>query len=178
MSDDIPEVNAKRRRKGSQPTGQASKPVRQQTPSRPTSSSSSNIGMTPSSGSSSSGSSFSGSSTSSGSSSSGSGGLGGLGSLLGGLGSGSKGKRSGCSNIIVIIVLFLVVLFLFNMCSGDGHCFLNLIWMNLLRTPAQFNQSLPPLLAGRQPSLQATPAKPGLSCFIRMQMTALLSVIS
>ena len=126
MSDDIPEVNAKRRRKGSQPTGQASKPVRQQTPSRPTSSSSSNIGMTPSSGSSSSGSSFSGSSTSSGSSSSGSGGLGGLGglgSLLGGLGSGSKGKRSGCSNIIVIIVLFLVVLFLINMCSGDGSLF-------------------------------------------------------
>lgn len=122
MSDNIPEVNAQRRRKGSQPTGQASRPIRRQTPPRPTSSGSGGIGMTPSGGSSSSGS-FSGGSTPSGGGSYGSGGLGGLGglgSLLGGLGSGSKGRRSGCGSIFGIIILLLVIFFLFRMCSGGS----------------------------------------------------------
>jgi len=122
MSDNIPEVNAQRRRKGSQPTGQASRPIRRQTPPRPTSSGSGGIGMTPSGGSSSSGS-FSGGSTPSGGGSYGSGGLGGLGglgSLLGGLGSGTSGKRGGCGSIVGIIILLLVVFFLFRMCSGGS----------------------------------------------------------
>ena len=126
MSNDIPEVNAQRRRKGSQPTGQASRPVRRQTPPRPTSSGSGGIGMTPptGSGSGSSDSGWSGSSPSSGGGSYGSGGLGGLagglGSLLGGLGSGTSGKRGGCGSIVGIILLLLVIFFLFRMCSGSG----------------------------------------------------------
>ena len=122
MSDNIPEVNAQRRRKGSQPTGQASRPIRRQTPPRPTSSGSGGIGMTPTGGSSSSGGSFSGGSPSGGGSfgSGGLGGLGGLGSLLGGLGSGSSGKRSGCGSIVGIIILLLVIFFLFRMCSGGS----------------------------------------------------------
>ena len=122
MSDNIPEVNAQRRRKGSQPTGQASRPVRRQTPPRPTSSGSGGIGMTPPGGSSSSSGGFSGGSNPSGGSSFGSGlgGLAGLGGLLGGLGSGSKGKRSGCGSIFGIIILLLVIFFLFRMCSGGS----------------------------------------------------------
>ncbi len=119
MSDEIPEVNAKRRRRGSQPTGQASRPVRRETPSRPTSSSSGGIGMTPPPTSGSGGSGWSGSSSSSGGGSYGSGGLGGgLGSLLGGLGSATSGKRGGRGSIVGIILLLLVIFFLFRMCSG------------------------------------------------------------
>ncbi len=122
MSDNIPEVNAQRRRKGSQPTGQASRPVRRQTPPRPSSSGSGGIGMTPTGGSSGGGGGFSGGSPSGGGSfgSGGLGGLGGLGSLLGGLGSGSSGKRGGCGSIVGILILLLVIFFLFRMCSGGG----------------------------------------------------------
>lgn len=124
MSDDIPEVNAKRRRKGSQPTGQASRPIRRQTPPRPSSSGSGGIGMTPPPSSGSSGSDYGGGLPPSGGSSYGSGGLGGLssglGSLLGGLGSGTSGKRGGCGSIVGIIILLLVVFFLFRMCSSGS----------------------------------------------------------
>ncbi len=113
MSDDIPEVNAQRRRRGSTPTGQAGRPVRKQE-NRP-SSGSGGIGMTPSPTSAGSG--------SSGSSGSGLGGLGsGLGSLLGSLGSGSgtTGRRGGCGSIIGVILVVVVIIFIIRNCSGDG----------------------------------------------------------
>ena len=117
MSDDIPEVNAKRRLKGSQPTGQASRPVRRQTPPRPSSSGSGGIGMTPPPSSGSSGTGYGGGIPSSGGSSFGSGGLG---SLLGSLGSGTSGKRGGCGSIVGIIIVLLVIFFVFRMCSGGS----------------------------------------------------------
>ncbi|MBP7196154.1 MAG: hypothetical protein KBA05_01930 [Anaerolineaceae bacterium] len=126
MSDQIPEVNAGRRRKSSsRPSSQAETPVRRPTasakpspkPTRPT---------FPQGGSQSSGSYPGGSS-------SGSSGLGGLGSLLGGLGSsggsagsgglggltGSGGSRRGCgSGIIGILILAIVLYFLLKGCQG------------------------------------------------------------
>ncbi|MBP7212972.1 MAG: hypothetical protein KBA03_01940, partial [Anaerolineaceae bacterium] len=123
MSDDIPEVNAGRRRKtSSPPSGQAQKPTRPSTTSRP--SSGGGIGMTPppTSGSGSSGSSSSG----------GSGNLGGLGSLLGSIAAGSasgRGQRKGgcgCGSIIGIVVVVLVLLFAMQMCSGDDSLFSDL----------------------------------------------------
>ena len=121
MSDDIPEVNAGRRRKtSSPPSGQAQKPTRQDAPSRP--SSSGGIGMTPrpTSGSGSSGSSSSGGSGNLG-------GLGGLGGLLGGLAAGSstgRGQRKGgCGSIIGFVVVLLVLLLVMQMCSGDNSLF-------------------------------------------------------
>ncbi|MDD4043703.1 MAG: clostripain-related cysteine peptidase [Anaerolineaceae bacterium] len=124
MSDDIPEVNAKRRRRGSQPTEQASRPQRRQTPPRP-SAGGGGIGMTPPPSSGSGGGGFGSIPPSGGSSyGGGSGGLGGLGgglgSLLGGLGSGTSSKRSGCGSIIGIILLLLVIFVVFRMCSGGG----------------------------------------------------------
>jgi len=118
MSDDIPEVNAQRRRRGSTPTEQAQRPVRRQEP-RPSSSGSGGIGMTPPP---SSGSGSSGGLPPSGSSGS-LGGLGaGLGGLLGGLGgsSGTSNRRGGCGGTIGIIVVLLLIFFLFRMCSGGG----------------------------------------------------------
>ena len=118
MSDDIPEVNAQRRRRGSTPTEQAQRPVRRQEP-RPSSSGSGGIGMTPSSGL---GGSSSGGLPPSGGSSS-LGGLGaGLGGLLGGMGgsSGTTKRRGGCGGTIGIIVVLLLIFFLFRMCSGGG----------------------------------------------------------
>ena len=85
MSDDIPEVNAQRRRRGSTPTEQAQRPVRRQEPST-SSSGSGGIGMTPSSGLG--GSSSGGLPPSGGSSSLGELGAG-LGGLLGGMGGSS-----------------------------------------------------------------------------------------
>jgi len=118
MSDDIPEVNAQRRRRGSTPTEQAQRPVRRQEPST-SSSGSGGIGMTPSSGL---GGSSSGGLPPSGGSSS-LGGLGaGLGGLLGGMGgsSGTTKRRGGCGGTIGIIVVLLLIFFLFRMCSGGG----------------------------------------------------------
>ena len=129
MSDQIPEVNAGRRRKSSnRPTTQAQQPIRRPAgsakpsakPTRPTYSGGSGqtTGGFPS-----------------GSSSSGSGGLGGLGGLLsgltgsgnsggsggsGGLGglTGSSGSRKGCGGIIGIIILVIVLYFLLKSCGG------------------------------------------------------------
>ncbi len=119
MSDQIPEVNAGRRRKSSnRPTTQAERPVRRPAgaakpsakPTRP--------------------------SYPSGSSSSGSSGLGGLGGLLGGLGSsgssggsgstgglggltGSSGSRKSCGGgLFGIIILVIVLYFLLRSCGG------------------------------------------------------------
>ena len=126
MSNQIPEVNAGRRRKSSnRPTTQAEQPIRRPTGSakpspRPTS-------PTYSGG--------SGQTTGgfpSGSSSSGTGGLGGLGGLLSGLGgsgssgssgglgglTGSRGSRKGCGGIIGIILLVIVLYFLLKSCQG------------------------------------------------------------
>jgi len=131
MSDQIPEVNAGRRRKSSsRPTSQVEQPIRKPAgsakpsakPARPTYSGGSGqtTGGFPN-----------------GSPSSGSGGLGGLGSLLGGLGSsgsaggsagsgglgslsGSGGSRKGCGGIIVIIILAIVLFFLFKSCQGGS----------------------------------------------------------
>ena len=124
MSDDIPEVNAGRRRKtSSSPSSQAQKPSRPSTTSRP--SSGGGIGMTPgpTSGSGSSGSSSSGGSGNLG-------GLGGLGSLLGGIAAGSSSgrgqRKGGCGSIIGIVVVILVLLFAMQMCSGDDSLFSDL----------------------------------------------------
>lgn len=131
MSDQIPEVNAGRRRKSSsRPTSQVEQPIRKPAgsakpsakPARPTYSGGSGqtTGGFPN-----------------GSPSSGSGGLGGLGSLLGGLGSsgsaggsagsgglgglsGSGGSRKGCGGVIVIIILAIVLFFLFKSCQGGS----------------------------------------------------------
>lgn len=121
MSDKIPEINAGRRRKTSgSPSGQAQKPGRQGSPSRP--SSGGGIGMTPGP--------TSGSGSSGKSSSGGSGNLGGLGSFLGGLALGKAtggGKRKGgCGSIIGIVVVLLVLLFVLQMCSGNGSLFSSL----------------------------------------------------
>jgi len=121
MSDDIPEVNAGRRRKtSSSPSSQAQKPSRPSTTSRP--SSGGGIGMTPPS--------TSGSGSSGSSSSGGSGNLGGLGSLLGGIAAGSSSgrgqRKGGCGSIIGIVVVILVLLFAMQMCSGDDSLFSDL----------------------------------------------------
>jgi len=115
MSDQIPEVNAGRRRKSSsRPTTQAEQPVRRPAgsakpsakPTRPTSSGGSGqtTGGFPS-----------------GSSPSGSGGLGGLGGLLGGLGglTGSSGSKKSCSGgVFGIIILVIVLYFILRGCQG------------------------------------------------------------
>ena len=132
MSDQIPEVNAGRRRKSSnRPTTQAEQPIRRPVgsakpspkPTRPTYSGGSGqtTGGFPS-----------------GTSSGGSGGLGGLGGLLGGLGgssssggsgssgglgglgslTGSRGSRKGCGGIFGIIILVIVLYFLLKSCQG------------------------------------------------------------
>lgn len=128
MSDQIPEVNAGRRRKSSnRPTTQAEQPIRRPVgsakpsakPTRPTYSGGSGqtTGGFPS-----------------GSSSSGSSGLGGLGGLLGGLGgsgssggsgglgglAGSSGGRKGCGGLVGIIILVIVLFFLFKSCQGGS----------------------------------------------------------
>ena len=114
MSDQIPEVNAGRRRKSSSsPTTQAERPNRKPTGSgssspRPTSS--------PYSG----GSSQTGGGYSSGSSSSGSGGLGGLGGLVGGLASRGGSKRSCGGGLLGIIILVIVLFFLLRGCLGSS----------------------------------------------------------
>lgn len=121
MSDDIPEVNAQRRRKTSNaPSGQAQKPSRQGAPSRP--SSGGGIGMSPgpASSSGSSGSGYSG----------GSGNLGGLGGLLGGLAAGSamggRQRKGGCGSVIGFVVVLLVLLLVMQMCSGNNSLFSSL----------------------------------------------------
>lgn len=132
MSDQIPEVNAGRRRKSSsRPTTQAERPNRQQTGSGKTS-------AKPTSPTLSGGSSQTTEGSLSGSSSSGSSGLGGLGSLLGGLGSsggssgsggsgglggltGSGGSRKSCGGgIFGIIILVIVLYFLLKSCQGSS----------------------------------------------------------
>jgi len=131
MSDNIPEVNAQRRRKGRKPTSQAAKPTRRDTQPRPSSSgsyppSSGGIGMTPTGGSNLPPSGGSGDLGSSSYGSSPSNPLGGssLGSLLGGLGGlssgGSSGKRGGCSAIIPIIILALIGFLILRTCSGSS----------------------------------------------------------
>ena len=121
MSDNIPEVNAQRRRRSSsKPTGQAEAPSRRRTSPRP-STGSGGIGMTPPPGSTGTGG-FDGTPSSTGSSgglggfppsgggsygSSPMGGLGGLASLLGGMGASGK-RRGGCGGIIGIICGFAV----------------------------------------------------------------------
>jgi len=127
MSDQIPEINAGRRRKSSnRPTTQAKQPIRRPVgsakpsakPTRPTYSGGSGqtTGSYPT-----------------GSSSSGSGGLGGLGGLLGGLGgsgssggsgglgglTSSSGSRKSCGGgLIGIIILAIVLYFLLRSCGG------------------------------------------------------------
>lgn len=132
MSDQIPEVNAGRRRKSSnRPTTQAQQPIRRPTgaakpsakPTRPTYSGGSGqtTGGFPS-----------------GSSSSGSSGLGGLGGLLGGLGgsgssggtgstgglgglTGSSGSRKSCGGgLFGIIILVIVLYFVLRGCQGGS----------------------------------------------------------
>lgn len=126
MSDQIPEVNAGRRRKSSnRPTTQAETPIRRPfgsskpsaKPTRPTYSggSSQTTGGFPS-GSSSSGSSGLGGllgGLGSSSSSSASGSTGGLGGLMG-----SSGSKKSCGGIIGIIILGIVLFFLFRSCQG------------------------------------------------------------
>lgn len=112
MSDNIPEVNAQRRRRSSnKATSQAEKPVRRETPSRPASSGSGGIGTTPTSSSGSGGSSPLG----------GLGGLaGGLGSLMGSDSSSSGKRRSSCGGIIFMIILLIILFFVFRSCLGGG----------------------------------------------------------
>jgi hypothetical protein len=133
MSDNIPEVNAQRRRRSSsKPTGQAEAPSRRRTSPRPSSGSGS-IGMTPPPGSTGTGG-FDGVPPSTGSSgglggfppsgggsygSSPMGGLGGLASLLGGMGASGK-RRGGCGGIIGIILLLVVLFFIIRSCQGGG----------------------------------------------------------
>ncbi len=111
MSDQIPEVNAGRRRKSSnRPTTQVEQPIR-----RPVGSSKPSAKPTRPTYSGGSGQTTGGYPT--GSSSSGSGGLGGLGGLLGGLG-GSGRSRKGCGGIIGIIILGIILFLLFKSCQG------------------------------------------------------------
>jgi len=127
MSDQIPEVNAGRRRKSSnRPTTQAERPVRRPAGAAKPS-------AKPTSPTYSGGSDQSTGSYPSGSSSSGSSGLGGLGGLLGGLGgSGSTGglggltgssgsKKSRGGGIFGIIILVVVLYFLLRGCQGGSQ---------------------------------------------------------
>jgi len=129
MSDQIPEVNAGRRRKSSnRPTTQAERPVRKPAGAAKPS-------AKPTSPTYSGGSDQSTGSYPSGSSSSGSSGLGGLGGLPGGLGgsgssgssgglgglTGSSGRRKSCGGGMVGITILVVVLyFLLRGCQGGS----------------------------------------------------------
>ena len=142
MSDQIPEVNAGRRRKSSsRPTTQAERPVRRPAgaakpsakPTRP--------------------------SYPSGSSSSGSGGLGGLGGLTG-----SSGSRKSCGGgIFGILILVIVLYFLLRSCGGG----LSLPGMtDLENEPAQnvpvYTEPTQAVQPGRQPSIrEKIPGKSG-----------------
>lgn len=125
MSDNIPEVNAQRRRRSSnKPTHQAERPVRRDAPPRP-SSSGGGIGMKPPS--SGSGGGFSGIPSSGGSSYGGGSPLGGLGGLAGGLGSllgGGSGapsrRRGSCGGIIGLLILLIILFLVFRSCQGGG----------------------------------------------------------
>ena len=121
MSDNIPEVNAQRRRRSSnKPTHQAERPVRRDAPPRP-SSSGGGIGMKPPS---SSGSGFSGMPPSGGSSFGSGSPLGGLGGGLGSIfGSGAGTplrRRGGCGGIVGLILLLIILFLVFRSCQGGG----------------------------------------------------------
>jgi len=160
MSDQIPEVNAGRRRKSSnRPTTQAERPVRKPAgaakpsakPTRPTYSGGSDqtTGSYPS-----------------GSSSSGSSGLGGLGGLLSGLGgssssgstggigglTGSSGSKKSCGGgLFGIIILVIVLYFLLRSCQGGS------LFSGLTVPEQDPGQSVPAYTEPTQPLATNTP---------------------
>jgi len=160
MSDQIPEVNAGRRRKSSnRPTTQAERPVRKPAgaakpsakPTRPTYSGGSDqtTGSYPS-----------------GSSSSGGSGLGGLGGLLSGLGgssssgstggigglTGSSGSKKSCGGgLFGIIILVIVLYFLLRSCQGGS------LFSGLTGPEQDPGQSMPAYTEPTQPLATNTP---------------------